>query len=509
MTEMMNQQKVTDNDQPPKNVRIFGKTTSKLIVSAAIFGVVFSYLFTRQTDGLNILILVLVLYGFAYYNRDMFVKRTLKQEPAIYLFSVPAIFLASSLFFERTAIDGLSMFIILMILLTQYLVISQNARHQWYQPFFLIDMFFGGINRVMLGMGYFFSGTVNSLFKERSKKKKGVAIGIAVGVALLIITVPFLLTADRQISKLFAVLLNNIDFGTVILFLFLFVFGAALVTGPIATAQFGEFAGRGEKRDRTDFRPIQPSTTAIALSMIAIVYVLFGAVQFQYFFLPREMLDSALGLTSSAYAVQGFGELVYITCLNVVLIGGAMRLTKQKDGKTQPYIKVLYTLLIVFNFVILASSHLRMQCYEASFGYTTARFLSHGFMALLLVLNVLMLVRIYHSRFKAAKWFVVAALVYYCAIVAINPDLFVARRNIDRYEQEEKIDTAYMFTLSSSAVSEACDFVAEYPDTFDAPARERAERTLSRYAHQSDRGWQSLNIADITAQQKLEKVLGQ
>ena len=359
----------------------------------------------------------------------------------------------------------------------------------------------------MFGMGYFFSGAVNTVFKERAVKKKGVVLGIAIGALLLIITVPFLLTADRQVAAIFADFFVNIDFGTIILFLFLLFLGAALVTGPIATANFGEFAGRGEPRKRANKRPIQPSTTAIALSMVGIVYVLFASVQFQYFFLPREMLDTEFGLTSAAYAVQGFSELIYITCLNIVLIAGAMRFTMHKGGQTQPYMKALYTLLIVFNFVILASSHLRMQCYEASFGYTVARFLSHGFMVLLLVLNVLMLVQIYTSRFKAAKWFVVAALVYYCAIVAINPDLFVAKRNISRYENENKVDAAYMFTLSSTAVSEACDYVDRYPEAFDETARERAEGTYCRYEYRDNNGWQSLNIADLRAQKKLEKIL--
>ena len=504
MTEISQERLVSQSNGKP---RIFGKTTPKLIGTAAVFGFFFAYLFTRQTAGINMLLFVLAVYAFALINTDLLHLKTFKQESAAYLIAIPIILLAASLFFARSAIDGLGIFAILFLLLAQYLILTHNARHPWYSPLFLIDMFFGGLNRVLLGMGYFFSGMGSTLFKERSSRKKGIVVGIAVGALLLIITVPFLLMADDNIAIKFEQIFSDIDFGTIILFLFLFFLGAALVTGPVATAKYAEFAGRGEPHQREKKRPIHPATTVIALSMIGIVYVLFASTQFQYFFVPRDTLNDVLGLTSAAYAVKGFGELIYITCLNVVLIAAAMRVTQQKSGQTQPYLKALYTLLIVFNFVIMASSHLRMQCYEASFGYTVARFLSHGFMILLAVLNVLVLVQIYCSRFKAAKWFVLAAVVYYCTITIINPDLFVARRNIDRYVSGYDVDTAYMFTLSASALPEVCSFAEDHPAAFDEAAQRRAEQRLTRCEAQEERGWQSLNVADIAAQNALRQLL--
>ena len=507
MNETAPEQIAFYNQQQNGKNRVFGKTTPKLIGTAAVFGIFFAYLFTRQTAGLNMLLFAAAIYAFALVNKDMLSLKTFRQAPEAYLMAIPVILLAASLFLARSAIDGLGLFVILFILLAQYLVLTHNARHLWYSPLFLIDMFFGGLNRVLLGMGYFFSGTGDTLFKQRSIRKKGVIVGIVIGIVLLIITIPFLLMADDNIAVTFEQIFSDVDFSTIILFLFMFFFGAALVTGPVATAKYGEFAGRAAPHQRDKKRPLQPATVVIALSMIGIVYVLFASVQFQYFFVPRETLSSVLGLTSAAYAVKGFGELIYITCLNVVLIAASMCFTQQKDGKTQPYLKALYTLLVVFNFVIMASSHLRMQCYEISFGYTVARFLSHGFMILLIVLNVLMLVQIYCSRFNAAKWFVLAAVVYYCAITVINPDLFVARRNIDRYKNGSDIDAAYMFTLSASALPEVCDFAAGHPEVFDEAAQRCAENRLARSEAQEDRGWQSLNIADIAARHALQQLL--
>ena len=82
-----------DRPSLPENIdedknKVFGKTNAKLIASAFIFGVVFSYLFTRQTVGLNMLLFVLAIYAFAYCNKGIFIKKTFKQEPAMYIFSV-------------------------------------------------------------------------------------------------------------------------------------------------------------------------------------------------------------------------------------------------------------------------------------------------------------------------------------------------------------------------------------------------------------------------------------
>ncbi len=215
---------------------------------------------------------------------------------------------------------------------------------------------------------------------------------------------------------------------------------------------------------------------------------------------------STLGLTSSAHAVRGFGELLFITCLNLAIIAVAMRFTKQNDGSTPAYLKILFTLLIAFNFVIMASSHMRLMYYESSYGHTVARFISHSFMILLMIVNAIALARIYSSRVKVIKFFAAAALIYMCALVAINPEATVVRSNIQRYEETGKVDTAYMFTLSGGAVSEACDFITEHPELYDKETQGAAERKYRSYSNTISGGWQSLNIADRTAYLKLQQL---
>lgn len=480
---------------------------SRLIISAAIFGIIFTVLFTKQYIGLNMMILVVLVYAFAIFNHKLFVKCRFHNDPWIYLFSLPVLFLGITLFTDESVINPLSIMVILIVLFSQYLVISGNALHDWYSPGFFIELVFGWVNRSLLSFGHFLIGAVENIFKKQSKAKKGAAVGILVGIMLLVIIVPLLMVADAETERILGQIFKNVQLGDAILYIFVFLISASVITGPIAVANREEFSGKRHVKPEERKRPVEQITTVIALSMVGVVYILFAIVQFGYFFMPQETITARLGLTSSAYAVRGFGELIFITCLNFLLIELSIRFTKKNQVKSSAYLKVLYTLLIVFNFIIMASAHIRMQCYENSYGYTVARFLSHSFMILLVVFNVIMLGRIYFC-YKAGKFFVAVALVYYCIIAGLNPELFVTRQNIQRYYETGKIDAAYAFTLSGDAVSETCDFAEAYPQVFDADAKEQAKRRLKYYQRTHNENWQSLNIAESRAYDKLRCLLG-
>lgn len=483
------------------------KLPARLLISAAIFGVLFSYLFAWQSIGLNVLLFVLMVYAFAVFNKDLFIVKRFREEPLMFLACIPVIFLGVMIFTSSTFMNALSILVILFVMFVQYLVLSGVALHSWGQPAFLLDIFFGVLNRVLIGIGSFIGGVVNAIFRNSKGHRKGVVFGVLAGLALLILIVPLLMIADANMAARLEDFFENIHFDDIFLYGFLFLLGASLTSGLVANAKRENITGPKSAIKNQYKRPIESVTIAVAFTMVSVVYVLFAALQFSYFFEPLTTLRSVFDLTSAAYAVRGFGELLFITCLNFVLIGLAMRFTaKRSDEKPQTYLKILYALLVVFNFVILASSHFRMQIYEDSFGYTVSRFLSHSFMLLLVLFNLIMLVRVFTDKVKVMKLFAITALIYFCVITAVNPERFVAQRNIERYERVGKIDTAYLFSLSGEALSDACDFVAAHPDVFDADARQAAFWAQERSEWIKDYGWQSLNLADQRAYEKLKSL---
>ena len=484
----------------------------RLIASASVFGALFAYLLVHQEPGLNFSILVLAVYAFAFINRGLFVQRTFRQEWPMYIAAIPVLLLAVLFFTTDTMLNILSVPVIMLVMAAQYLVISGNAVYDWDHPGFIADLIFGALNRGLLAMGLYSAGLFGALSKGRSQKKAGVLAGVIAGVVLLLIVAPLLLLSDPNIAGALQAFFRIVDIGDVILYLFVFYLGATLATAPIASAKSPELTGQRKAGEKAVSRPVPAVTTGIALTMLGVVYVLFAAVQFGYFFLPQETIRTVLGLTSSAYAVRGFGELLLVTCINFAVILAAQRFTAQKDGKTPPYLKALLVLLVAFNFVIMASSHLRMQVYEASFGHTVMRFLSHSFMVLLLVLNAIVLLRIFLPRVKVVKLFLAAALAYFCTVTAINPERYVAHRNIERYEQAaaagigQDVDVYYLIGLSDSAMPAVCGFLQRHPELMTEDIRSITEGRLTCIRSWNN-SWQSLNTARLGARQALEKLL--
>ena len=84
---------------------------------------------------------------------------------------------------------------------------------------------------------------------------------------------------------------------------------------------------------------------------------------------------------------------------------------------------------------VVASALYRMSLYQEAFGYTVLRVFVDGFELWLGLVVVLLLVA---GIRLAARWLaravLVSAAVFALGFAAMNPDAWVARRNIDRFE---------------------------------------------------------------------------
>jgi two-component system, OmpR family, sensor histidine kinase BaeS len=103
--------------------------------------------------------------------------------------------------------------------------------------------------------------------------------------------------------------------------------------------------------------------------------------------------------------------------------------------------------------VVVASALYRMHVYQEAYGFTQLRLLVDVFEGWLgLVVLGVMAAGI---RLRAT-WLPRAALLSGATslllLAAINPDAWVAQRNIDRYEETGKVDWSYLQQLSDDAV---------------------------------------------------------
>ncbi|GAA2085403.1 DUF4153 domain-containing protein [Actinomadura alba] len=201
-------------------------------------------------------------------------------------------------------------------------------------------------------------------------------------------------------------------------------------------------------------RPVTRWVWAVPLLALNLLFVAFAAVQATVALASdKDRLLRSTGLGYAEYARQGFFQLVLVTVLVVVVVAVAVRLAPRGDAADRAVVRSLLGALCGLTLVVVAVALRRLYLYEEAYGWTRLRLWVHAFelwLGLVIVLIAAAGIRLratWLPRAVAASGG--AALI---ALAALNPDGFIAERNIARYEQSGKIDIAYLRGLSADAV---------------------------------------------------------
>ncbi len=193
---------------------------------------------------------------------------------------------------------------------------------------------------------------------------------------------------------------------------------------------------------------VEVATVLISVDLLFLVFV---GIQFAYLFGGRANI-TVEGYTYAEYARRGFFELVVVSVLTLGLSLGLRWLARRETGRQVRIFNGLSSLMVGLVLVILASAFQRLRLYEAAYGYTQLRLYSHIFMVWLAVAFVWFLVTLWLRPDRFAIGAFVAALGFLITLNAINPDAFIAKQNLARYEVTGKLDAYYLTRLSEDAV---------------------------------------------------------
>ena len=116
--------------------------------------------------------------------------------------------------------------------------------------------------------------------------------------------------------------------------------------------------------------------------------------------------------------------------------------------------RVSLGLLCALTLVVVVSALHRMQLYQEAYGFTQARLVVDVFEGWLgVVVLAVALAGVVSWGAWVARFALVTGVVGLLGIAAINPDAWIAQRNIDRYEETGKLDTVFLSTLSDDAAA--------------------------------------------------------
>jgi Domain of unknown function (DUF4173) len=237
------------------------------------------------------------------------------------------------------------------------------------------------------------------------------------------------------------------------------------------------------------------AVTGMLLAIDAL-FAFFVVLQIAYLFGGRSTLDAA-GISYSAYARRGFFELVAV----VSIVGGLLFVSDLiVRGGGRAY-RAAAVALVALCGAVLASAAMRMDLYQAAYGWTELRFYACLGIAYLALGLAILAWAITRSRMEIAlQRLVIAGLAVALAANAIGPSGLIARANIERVTSPEPlpedsyrdVDLGYLISLGDGAIPALADSLPRLP----VPERAKLDDLLRFVASHrpAPGGWQSWDL---------------
>lgn len=418
-------------------------------ISALFLGVAHVFLFYEQGFGLNYPLFVTLVVVFGLLLARIFSRELWREH---YVIIACSLFFASMVFIRSSEL--LTFFNVLGSLLLLLVAVSMFANRRLgsfiasdylkvpFLPLRFIGPFFETFSAII---------SLKSVLGDNAKTKEIIRGSLMATLALTLFAWLFS-SADAGFEKLLSsifvfdidqVLINKTFLGTIVTAFFIGAFGF----------MFRKIHASVAPTAVLKVRHLGAIETTILLGSINVLFFGFIILQVSYLFGGAAHLFAG-GLTYAEYAREGFFQLVMVAILSFVIISFAEQQVIQDNGAHLRSFKILSGVLVFQVIVILVSAFTRLSLYEDAYGFTTIRLYSHAFMIWFGVLLSLLSLHIWkngkRTDFSLRAFSSVVVLLFVMNVM--NPDVFIAKKNLERYASTGQIDAGYLGSLSSDAL---------------------------------------------------------
>ncbi|MCC6146680.1 MAG: DUF4173 domain-containing protein [Anaerolineaceae bacterium] len=338
------------------------------------------------------------------------------------------------------------------------------------------------------------------------KKIIPVLSGLVLALPILLLLTALLSSADPifkdQIQNFFN-LFNIKNLGEYLFRLFyIFIFGI-LFLGTLLHAIL-------PKKEEEAPDPNKPALTpflgfiegTVVLLCVNFLFLLFVVIQFRYLFGGHTNI-TATGYTFSEYARRGFFELVTVAIIALLLYLVLAAAVKNNTVFRLHTFTVLAVWLVAQVLIMLASAWLRLQLYEAAYGFTRLRIYTHIFIPwLAILLTAAIVLEILHRRGRFAISLLACLLGFVFSFGVLNVDGLIVRLNVQRALVGEELDTNYLAELSNDAVPAMVELFTNTglpARVHDQLAASLACRAAEAMENDSPASWTAIHYSDLTA----------
>jgi hypothetical protein len=462
-----------------------------------LLGILFDYFFFDKGLGiafpLYILLVVFGLFGISYVYRKKINKGALLLLIPLFFFSVMTAVRSSELLTFLNIVACIYLLLLIADLcfdkkISNYLIRDYVVVP--FTPFKFINPFFKSILDLF------------SLRKESKDKKVSSQIvrGILISIPFLIIFIILFSSADLVFQKYMSDLVSINIKGETIVRIFLVLLVSCVFVGAYSYIFNGRKEVISDKERRLSIGEIE---SYILLGSVNLLFLLFISVQITYLFGGQSNISS-LGFTYAQYARRGFFELIGVAVISFFLLLGLDKYIKREKGNNLRIFKVLSSFLVAEVVVIMISAFTRLLLYEDAYGFTTLRLYSHIFIIFLTVIFALLIYKVLknekESNFSLGVF--LCSILFLVGMNILNPDAFIAQRNIERFNDGKKIDVYYLTTLSDDALPVTIKMLNVSDESI------KGEFAYYMYwrvqGRDSSSNWQSFNISRNRAQEIID-----
>jgi hypothetical protein len=486
----------------------------RLVLAALVLGGVFDLLFWKQPLGISfpIFVTVCLLVGFWLANVE-------GRSPSVksLLLLAPILFFAVMTFLRGEPVTLLLDFGLTLFFLAVLTSTFQGG--QWFN-YSLVDY---GVKLILLGVSVIAQPLVtmsdNPKIRPEDELTKRVPWksvwpilrGLLLAVPVVAVFTGLLASADpifEQKVDVFLELFNIENLWDYIGQAFLIAIVGYSLTGVYLHMLL---KSKDQKLIKQWIKPFMGFTeAAIVLGSVNVLFLTFVIVQFQYFFGGQSNIHIA-GYTYAEYARRGFGELVSVAFLSLILFISLSSFARRTAGNQRKIFSAFGIVLLLQVGIILVSAFQRLLLYEEFYGFSRFRTYPHVFMVWLgiLLLGVVVL-EIMNKQQAFALAVVLAIMSFAVTLNIINVDAFIARKNVDLAQEGEQLDIAYLASLSDDVVPVLAEMLQD--EEYDLSVRNEIGAALGCYIalndeESQDDPWQTYHLSRARAVQAEKSVI--
>lgn len=401
----------------------------------AIWSVV---LFYGKQIGLSMLLFIIPI---TYYLIFILEKNNKIENNKAKILLIPIILLASTyLIYDNQFFNNLNLIVIPVLIIIMLVSLFTNVFNLEFWIEKAVELIFDPIaylgetlKKIKL--------SILRKFKLKSKdnnNSKKVFKGLLITIPIALVIIGMLASADQEFSSvLYSVIrvigkaFGNMQFMEIavrlVLIIIVFIYLSSFFDNIISNFKI-------EKEDKEDNDQKDNTTIKMIITTLNIIYLVFSIIQIKALIVRDEYINYA------DYARQGFFQLMIISVINLIMI----LIAKSKSYKNNKFTNIMCLLMILFTFILIVSSAIRMYFYEQAYGYTFLRLAVYFTLLTEAILLIPTILYVLNKKKNLLKTYFSIIVTMYVIINLVNIDNIIASRNVTRYIETGKIDMVYI-----------------------------------------------------------------